>query len=144
MTTKTLSFDWPYISVCKMLITKRQKLVKSRENHNVCLREGTGTAGAAIVNDLRKYVCVYESALICGRILLFMSVCTVHVVYVCVSVTVCYEASVGLSLTVDCLWPALSLCSPPRGKVLDRSLYSIYRASNPASGIPTLALPGSS
>lgn len=107
MTNKTFSFDWSYISVCKTLVTKDIHLWKAQRNHNFCLWEGTGTAGTVIVYNLRTYV--YVSALL-----------TFFCIWVCASLSM----SIGLSLSVDCLWPALSLCALPRGKVLDRSLHT--------------------
>lgn len=107
MTNKTFSFDWSYVSVCKTLVIKDIRLWKAQRNHNFCLWERAGTV---IVYNLRKYVCMW--------------VHSHSFVYECVHHWVCLVPSVGLSLSVDCLWPALSLCALPRGKVLDRSLHT--------------------
>ncbi len=115
MTNKTFSFDWSYISVCKTLVTKDIPLWKAQRNHNFCLWEGTGTAGTSL-------------CIICVNMCVYVSLhCSHSFVYECVYHWVClWGFSIGLSLTlsVDCLWPALSLCALPRGKVLDRSLHT--------------------
>lgn len=80
MTNKTFSFDWSYMSVCKTLVTKDIRLWKAQRNHNFCLWEGTGTAGMVIVYNLRKYVCVCESALL-----------TFFCIWVCVSLSMSME-----------------------------------------------------
>ncbi len=55
---------------------------------------------------------------ICVNMCVYVSLhCSHSFVYECVHHWVClWSFGIGLSLSVDCLWPALSLCALPRGK----------------------------
>lgn len=96
---------------------------KQRETTTFVYEKGLARLGRPLCT-ICVNMCVYVS--------LHLFVVTFFCLWVCASLSMsmyvlqslCYVASVGLPLTVDCLWPALSLCALPRGKVLDRSLYT--------------------